>query len=313
MADEQQNTLLSDDTNYRLTLQTYLKYMQQLPPQREWMNTKLAPRLSEIFQSKNVLKVLAVGTGSGEVDIDFLDVIVKVGKEKHGEDYSVVYQVVEPNPSNVKFFRDAVTDKESYSKVKFNWFQGFYEDFLEEFKKTESEENKFDFAHFVRCFYHIDSVKGLDTTYQHFLAKNGIVAVVGENEDAFWPKNMLFLNDHGMKHECFTCSGPVSQAYFLPGWISQATEKGWKHETYTHRYNFDVTPMFDETSNIGNYLIDFATHAKQARKTVKKEILDDFFAFLNKNIVETKIEEDGKEVNKKYFPCQLGAIIITRE
>ena len=152
----------------------------------------------------------------------------------------------------------------------------------------------------------------MNTTYDHFLAKNGIVAVVGENEGAFWPKVMHFLADHKMTHECFTCSGPVSDAYFLPGWVSQANTKGWKYETCTKKYNFDVTPMFDETSQIGNYLIDFAIHAKQSRKTVKKEILDDFFAFLTKNLKETEIEEEGSKVVKKYFPCELGAIIITK-
>jgi len=306
-------TLLQDDTNYRLTLQTYLKHMQQLPPQREWMKHKLGPRLSEIFSAKKEIRVLAVGTGSGEVDIDFLNEIVKRGKEVNGEEYSVVYQVVEPNPSSVDYFCGVATKNENFSKVTFKWFTGFFEDFLNEFSKTETEENKFDFVHFVRCFYHIDSVKGLDTTYDHFLAKNGIVAVVGENENAFWPKQMIFLNEHEMKHECFTCSGPVSQAYFLPGWISQATKKGWKYESYIHKYNFDVTPIYDESSAAGNYILDFCVHGKESRKNLKKEVLDDFMKMLNDNVADIEIEENGTKVTKKYFPCELGAIMITRQ
>jgi len=35
--------------------------------------------------------------------------------------------------------------------------------------------------------------------------------------------------------------------------------------------------MFEPDSKDGNYLIDFALHGKDCRKTVKKEILDDFF------------------------------------
>ena len=41
-----ERTLLRDETNYRHTLQAYLKYMQQLPPQRKWMSEKLGPRLA---------------------------------------------------------------------------------------------------------------------------------------------------------------------------------------------------------------------------------------------------------------------------
>ena len=156
-------------------------------------------------------------------------------------------------------------------------------------------------------------MKGLNVTYDHFVAKNGIVAVVGENKDAFWPKMMHFLADHEMTHECFTCSGPVSDAYFLPGWVSQATSKEWKFETFVQKYNFDVTPMFDETSQIGNYLIDFALHAKNSRKTVKKAVLEDFFKFLIEEAKDMEVEEDGKKSTKKYFSCELGTIIITRQ
>jgi len=316
MAEE--HTLLQDETNYRHTLQTYLKYMQQLPPQRKWMSEKLGPRLVEIFNQRKTMRVLAVGTGSGEVDNDFLNEIVKRGKEIHGEEYEVVYQVIEPNANSIEFFRKSVMKNDNYNKIQFEWYNGFLEDFVTEFSQdnkdvSDPEEEQFDFVHYVRCFYHIDSVSALEKTYNILLRKNGFVGVVGENEGAFWPKMMIFLNDHEMTHECFTCSGPVSMAYFLPGWVSQATKNGWKYETYTDKYYFDTTPMYDEESKAGNYLIDFCIHAKESRKTVKKEILDDFFKFLDEHIIEEEVEEDDKKVMKKYFPCELGAIIITKE
>ena len=102
-------------------------------------------------------------------------------------------------------------------------------------------------------------------------------------------------------------------AYFLPGWISQAKKNKWKYEAYTDQHNYDVTLMFDEDSQIGNRLIDFSIHVKEARKSVEKEILDDFFKFLNENVKEEEIEENGKRIVKKFFPCSLGTIIITKE
>ena len=74
-----------------------------------------------------------------------------------------------------------------------------------------------------------------------------------------------------------------------------------------------MTPMFDEKSEDGNYLIDFCMHVKDARKTVKKEILNDFFRFLIDNMQEEEIEESEKKVVKKYFPCELGVIVITQK
>ena len=100
------------------------------------------------------------------------------GREVHGENYSVVYQVVEPNPESVDYFRGVVTKDDNLSKVSFKWYTGFFEPFCEEFKKTDNQEARFDFAHYVRCFYHIDSVSALKITYDDLLAKDGIVAVV---------------------------------------------------------------------------------------------------------------------------------------
>ena len=112
-----------------------------------------------------------------------------------------MYQVVEPNPSNVEFFRNAVSQNPEYNKIEFKWYTGFFETFCNEFKQEEIEINKFDFVHFVRCFYHINSAKAFDHTYYHLLAISGIMRGVGENDNAFWPKMMHFFADHKMEHE----------------------------------------------------------------------------------------------------------------
>lgn len=310
----EKNTLLTDKINYRETLQTYLRYVQQLPPQRDWMKYKFGLRIRDILDEKKNIKVLGVGTGSGEVDIDFLNEIVRCGKERLGETgYNVLYQVIEPNSSNIDFFRNAVKDNPEYKQIQFRWYNGTFDKFCTDFRTRETEDNKFDFVHFVRVFYHIDSVKSFDRTYAHLLAKNGIMCAVGENEDAFWPRMMHFLADHKMEHECFTCSGPVSQNYFLPGWINQARERDWKYESYVHGYHFDITLMYDPSSKDGNQVMDFALHAKSARKTVKQSTIDDFFELLDANKIEKTVMENGVPSEKIYYPCELGAIMITKE
>lgn len=264
------------------------------------------------------MRVLAIGSGSGVVDHDFLNEIVKTGKEVRGEEYSVVYQVVESNSDSIEYFRKSVLPNDSYSKISFQWYNGLFEDFISEFEQSikgvsDEEEEQFDFVHYVRCFYYIDSVSALDKTYNTLLRRNGFATVIGEGEESIWPKFMIFLNDHEIFNEGYTGSGPVSMAYFLPGWISQSEKNNWKYEIYTDKYKFNATPMFDERSKDGNCLIDFLFHGKNARKSFKKEILDDFFQFLNDNIQEgEEIEEAKKKVVRKYIPCELGIIVITK-
>ena len=106
-------------------------------------------------------------------------------------------------------------------------------------------------------------------------------------------------------------SGAVSQNYFLPGWQQQARDKTWRYESYVHGYNFDITPMYEPDSKDGNYLIDVVMHTQSARKNVKRSVIDDFFKFLEAEKVDEVIE-DGIKVKKIYFPCELGAIMITK-
>merc|ERR1712150_455685 len=122
-----------------------------------------------------------------------------------------------------------VTKDTKYNRIQFKWFTGTFEKFCDVFKSKETETNKYDFVHFSRVFYHTDSAKAFDRTWNHLLAKNGIMCAIGENEKGFWPMMMKFLANHKMEHEMFKCSGPNSTNYFLPGWIKQAYDKNWKY------------------------------------------------------------------------------------
>merc|ERR1712150_238821 len=295
---------MSDAENYKNTLRAYYKCMLQLPPQREWMKHKFGLRVRDLFDAKKDLKFLSIGGGAGDVDVDFLNEIVKCGKERLGYDgYSVLYTVVEPNSANVEAFRKLVGEQPHFNRIQFKWHTATFEKFCDEFKGREKEENKFDFVHFVRCFYHIDSAKSFDRTYNHLLTKNGIMCGVGENENAFWPRMMHFLADHKIDHPCFQCSGPVSQNYFLPGWINLSLERGWKYESYVHGYDFDLTPAHDPSSETGNYIMDFMFHQRQSRKNQPQSVIDDLFQFFKKNQIERVVLKDGEEIKEIIYPC----------
>jgi len=309
------HALQLDLENYKNTLLAYYKYMHQLPPQKEWMRFKFGIKMREIFDTKKEVNILGIGSGAGDVDIDFLNEIVHIGTEKHGATgYSVTYQVVEPNSENVQAFRNRVAHKPEYARVTFKWFTGTFDQFVADFRpRAAQESSRFQFVHFVRCFYHIDSEKAFDTTYQTLLAQHGIMCGIGENEEAFWPRMMHFLASHKMEHECFTCSGPVSPNYFLPGWLAQCRVRDWRYESYVQGYKFDVTPMYDAENRDGNYVLDFAMHIKDSRKNVPKEVVEDFFKFLDAHKKERYVLVDGVQVVQKYYPCELGAIMIIKE
>eukprot|EP00493_Phyllostaurus_siculus_P027209 UN27555 len=124
------HALQNDVENYKNTLLAYYKYMKQLPPQREWMRFKFGLKMRDIFDSKKDVNILGVGSGAGDVDIDFLNEIVHCGTQRLGEEgYTVTYQVVEPNPNNVATFKKRVENAPQFSRVKFQWFTGTFDQF----------------------------------------------------------------------------------------------------------------------------------------------------------------------------------------
>ena len=223
----------------------------------------------------------------------------------------MVYHVVEPNPSTNS--RKIVEERNEYERVQFKWYTGYFEQFCDEIKTRTSEADRFDLLHFVRAFYHIDSEKAFDYVYQNLLVRNGIMCAIGENGDSFWPKMMYSLADRQIEHKGFMGSGPVSKNYFLPGWLEQTRERKWTYESYVHGYLFDITPMYDPTSKDGNYLIDFVMHSKDARRNIKRSVVNDFFKFLEDNKIEREIVKNGVRGKKMYFPCEFGAIMITKQ
>ena len=68
---------------------------------------------------RKTVRVLSVGTGSGDVDHSFLNEIVKTGKGVLGKEYSVLYQVVEPSNDFIEYFRRSILRNDNYTKINF--------------------------------------------------------------------------------------------------------------------------------------------------------------------------------------------------
>ena len=78
---------------------------------------------------------MSVGPGSGDVDHYFLNEIVKTDEDVLGKGCSVLYQVVEPSNDSVEYFRRSILRNNNYSKINFQWYQGFFEDFVTKFEQ----------------------------------------------------------------------------------------------------------------------------------------------------------------------------------
>ena len=89
----------------------------------------------KIFNARKTVRVLSVGPGSVDVDHYFVNEINKAGKDVLGKEYSVHYQVVEPSNDSIEYFRRSILRNDNYGKINFQWYQGFFEDFVAKFEQ----------------------------------------------------------------------------------------------------------------------------------------------------------------------------------
>lgn len=189
--------------------------------------------------------------------------------------------------------------------MKFEWFTGTFTAFFKEFQVNATDLDKFDLVHCSQTLEDMCWTKFLDNTYQNLLIQNGLLVAIGTTSNSFWGKMMPLLASHNFEHDLFQTAGPISDEYFLSSWSEQARSHNWKYHMYNRDYRFYTGPFYHFGSDESNALLDYVFHVKDAQNVVPNDVIEKFMDLLRKN---------KKEDNKgTFFPCEFGAILITKE
>ncbi|CAH1262525.1 HNMT [Branchiostoma lanceolatum] len=186
------------------------------------------------------VRVLAIGSGSGEADINILKKLLQNHK-------SVYNRVVEPSET-IEGYKTLVGTDKSLGAVKCDWRQQT----AEEYFQTKGD-TKFHLIHAIHCLYHVED---LHTTLRNMWEQlvDGGYMLVGMDSESDWTKLWYKLwDDFGQGDRLKTVyrtSGDVKQ------WLDA---RGIKYVTEEAESFFNVTECFKEGSEAGKLLLDFLT------------------------------------------------------
>ncbi|XP_078594201.1 histamine N-methyltransferase-like isoform X2 [Branchiostoma floridae x Branchiostoma japonicum] len=214
------------------------------------------------------LRVLGIGSGSGEIDILFLKKLL----HHHS---SVYNRVVEPSGEMVDRYKALVHEDTSLGAVKFDWRQQTAEEYFQ-----TKDDTKFHLLHAVNILYHVHPLHDTLRNMWEQLANGGCMLVVIMGSDKCdWMKLWYKLwEDFGQGDRLMTSlrtSDDVTQ------WFDT---QGIGYVTDLCENIVDVTECFEEDSETGAMLLDFL--AQTPYVSSKPEIRSVVLEYIRRNSLE---------------------------
>ena len=248
--------------------------------------------LATLIKSPTV-RVLGVGSGRGEMDLEILHVAAQSLHEmnpNHKSDFLCC--VVEPNREELEDFKSSVepvlpSHLANLANVKFEWHQETFEQYVD---KQDHELGKFEIVLFAQCLYHlVDFEDALVHSYEKILGDRGVIICILMGEGSCSERFARTFHDAGkfqipgVKYHCNEDVVAVAKKYNFP------------FEQYSKNFHFDIAEVFDDTSQQGSKLLDFITHAMNFKGTASCHEVEEVLKFLEE---VSSVQQDGKRLAK---------------
>ena len=243
-------------------------------------------------QQRSSFKILSVGSGTGEMDMEIMKIIEKeLKKSDQGRHMKIFNRAIEPNEYSCSLYKAAIENLPSPLNSECTEFEICQQTFQEykESQKRQDDAVKFDMVHFIHSIYYVDIKEALMHCFEKELSERGVLVCLIAGQDLmYWVTLKQKNNWHGREKD----SEKYETAEEI---INIAKSNGWKHEICSQEYAIDVTDVFDEKSTEGNLLLDFLTHTVNFRETADKQLVEETLALIK----ELTTIKDGKRFGEK--------------
>ncbi|XP_078691771.1 histamine N-methyltransferase B-like [Branchiostoma floridae x Branchiostoma belcheri] len=191
---------------------------------------------SVLCESGSDVRVLGIGSGSGEVD----SIILKKLLRHHDSVYS---RVVEPSQDMIERYKTRVREDTSLGAVRFDWRHQTAEEYL-----LTEEHTKFNLIHAVHVLYHVSDLHATLRNMWEQLADGGHMLIEIKSDNTLYRKMWRDFGEGDRLESVFRTSSDVKQ------WFD---DMGVSYVTSEDETNIDVTECFKENSKTGLQLLEF--------------------------------------------------------
>ena len=248
----------------------------------------IAEYVRDRLEDQSPLSILSVGSGDGENDLPFLEILSNLyrGKDKKVEMFE---RAIEPDKNRLEEFHTKAENLpesfKSRADIQFEWCAMTYQNYVEQKKK---EDVKFDVVHFLHSIYFVGPLETtLEHCYEQELGTKGVILVIMSDEESPFVKYGRAFSGQGFIL--------IPGAYCSNKDARDVAEKnGWKYvECPGETRPCDITVIFDRSSQEGNKLLDFLTQCVNVRETVSQDSLMKILNFWQNQCVD---DDRGRKV-----------------
>lgn len=260
-------------------------------------------KIIEEVDTNQPLRVLSIGSGSGEADILILQTMAENFLSNRNKKATIQSAIVEPNSFLLDQFKMKASSllslEQITASVSFEWHQKKFREFNQE---SSSDRNSFDFIHFIHSIYFVDLEHALCSCFeQHLKADIGVILCHVQSEDSYFAKVSKRFKG---KLSC----GSGEMAYYTDEELIAVAEKhGWRYCVPVKQpFEINVSSCLGEQtdpSTIDDPLIDFLTQQQNFRTNADQELFHSVTQFIDSLAV---IKDNGQ----KFVKGEVAAVIL---
>ncbi|XP_078354950.1 histamine N-methyltransferase-like [Oculina patagonica] len=264
----------------------------------EHVITIIADYVRDRLEDQSPFSILSVGSGDGENDLPFLEILSKLCQEKDKK-AQMFTRAIEPINNSLEGFRAKAEHLPESLKIiaDVEWCAMTFQKYVEQKKK---EDVKFDVVHFLHSIYYAGPLDtALKHCYEKELKEKGVILIIMNDEDGSFVKYGRAFSDQGLilNPEVYNSNKDVRDV---------AEKNGWKYvECPGETKPFDITTIFDSSSQQGNKLLDFLTHCVDVRETASQDNLMKILNFWQNQCVDD-------DLGRKIIRWKTRAVIILK-
>ncbi|XP_006004141.2 histamine N-methyltransferase-like [Latimeria chalumnae] len=282
-------SLAEDSCRYAQAFNVYKK-KKDFHSMHMFFEEKLKDYIKSFGKGKGTIKVLGIGSGSGEVDLAILKKIQDVYPEA-----TIINEVLEPNIDHISKFKTLVNNT-NLKNVTFTWHQAQcikYENAI----KRGSGQNKFDFIHMAQVLYYVENAASTIELFRNCLQSGGKLMIMIMSDSSklaqLWRKYGHQLNLTGVYY-CYSC---CDITHILE-------ERNIPYQCFELKSDVEITDCFTDGNENGKLMVDFLTHSCNFDETAPSDLKAEVMQYLRSPDCIT--EKDGKI----YFTNNISVLMV---
>ncbi|XP_045154832.1 histamine N-methyltransferase [Echinops telfairi] len=295
-------SLFSDHSRYVESFRRFLSNSTEHQCMQEFMDEKLPGIIARIGDTKPELKILSVGGGAGEIDLQILS---KIQAQYPG--IHIKNEVVEPSAEQIAKYKELVAKTSNLENIKFAWHKETSSEY--QHRVTEKKEHqKWNFIHMIQVVECLTDQLNLSKDLRSHSRQHGIHMGWRQN----WPEHECLFSYTGTsgwyklwkKYESRLPRNDLCQ-YVTSSDLTQILDNLRIRYTCSDLLStMDISDCFIEGNENGDLLLDFLTETcnfnTTAPMTLKAEIMQDL------QEPEFSVKKDGKI----FFNNNLSFIVV---